>query len=224
MTIYRALDSLSISIDELEIDETIRLSLRKTVSIDLPPLQMTPDERLRNILMCTTLGPVGLFWGMVDGFCECGNKEDFLWYFHKNSKTWKKRKHDPGKHPRPGFHNRATHDHETIREWFVKFPHANFAIKAGVKTATLDLDVREGSKNGVATLQQLGGPVTGVGFGGIWCNAPFPGFVCVAPVATEICKLHIRLVLSESESHSPPLISYKNQQPIGHWLILILNS
>lgn len=92
---------------------------------------------------------------MIDGWCECGSREDVLWYFHRQSGTWKTKKHDFGKHPRPGFHKRATYDHETIRKWFVKFPHANFAIKVGVKTITLDLDVREGQKNGVASLQQF---------------------------------------------------------------------
>jgi len=103
---------------------------------------MNPKERLKNILLCTTLGPVTPYFGIVDGKCECGKP--------------KTKKHKPGKHPRlQGWQNEnATTDHSTIRRWFALYPSANFAIISGVDSVVLDLDVRP-DKNGVAEMEQL---------------------------------------------------------------------
>jgi putative DNA primase/helicase len=103
---------------------------------------MTADERLKNILLSTKLGPVTPYYGVVNGICECGKP--------------KTEKHKPGKHPRSGGWQgkNATTDHATITEWCRRYPQSNFAIIAGVQSVVLDLDIRPG-KNGVAEMEQI---------------------------------------------------------------------
>jgi hypothetical protein len=103
---------------------------------------MTAAERVKNILLSTKLGPLTLFFGVVNGRCECGKP--------------KSQKHKPGKHPHGGGwqHKNATTDHATISVWIGQYPNANFAVITGVGTVVLDLDVRPG-KDGVAELAAL---------------------------------------------------------------------
>jgi hypothetical protein len=103
---------------------------------------MTAAERVKNILLSTKLGPITLFFGIVNGNCECGKP--------------KSQKHKPGKHPHAGGWQRqnATSDHATIAGWIGQYPNANFAVITGVDTVVLDLDVRPG-KDGVAELAAL---------------------------------------------------------------------
>jgi hypothetical protein len=103
---------------------------------------MNSDERLRNVLLSTTLGPVTPFFGIVGGTCECGKP--------------KSDRHKPGKHPRfAGWQDtHATKDHRTISRWCDDLPNANFAVITGQDTVVLDLDVRPG-KNGVEELARL---------------------------------------------------------------------
>jgi hypothetical protein len=109
---------------------------------------MTAAEREKTILLSTKLGPITLFFGIVNGKCECGNPPND--------------KHKPGKHPRAGGwqHKKATTDHATIRQWFGQYPDANFAAITGIDTVVLDLDVRPGgpgkpAKDGIAELACL---------------------------------------------------------------------
>jgi hypothetical protein len=103
---------------------------------------MSPEERLRNIILASKLGPVTPFYGIVDGSCECGKPRTD--------------KHKPGKHPRfDGWQEQnATADHQTISKWFREHPNSNFAAIAGVVSVVLDVDVRPG-KDGNAELGQL---------------------------------------------------------------------
>jgi len=109
---------------------------------------MTPGERLKNILLSTTLGPITPFFGISNGNCECGRPPSD--------------KHKPGKHPRAGGWQgkNATTDHATIRQWFGQYPDANFAAITGIDTVVLDLDVRPSTpskpaKDGIAELAHL---------------------------------------------------------------------
>lgn len=103
---------------------------------------MTDDERIKNILLSTKLGPLTPFYGIVNGGCECGKQPNPT--------------HKPGKHPRAGGwqNSNATTDLQTIAQWIKQYPNANFAIITGVETVVLDLDIRPG-KNGVAELSLL---------------------------------------------------------------------
>ncbi len=102
---------------------------------------MTAEERFRNILLSTKLGPVAPFFGLVNGVCECGRP--------------KTERHKPGKHPRSGgWQKNHSTDEETIKRWFAEFPNANFAVISGIHSVVLDLDVRPG-KNGVGELEAL---------------------------------------------------------------------
>jgi len=62
---------------------------------------------------------------------------------------------NPGKHPRwRNYRRRATSDPARLRDWFRRYPHANFAVITGATTIALDIDVRSDS-NGLATLEYL---------------------------------------------------------------------
>ncbi|MCZ2154059.1 MAG: bifunctional DNA primase/polymerase [Bryobacterales bacterium] len=112
---------------------------------------MTPDERLKNILLATTLGPVTPFYGIVNGTCECGKPKGESQVRGKGGKL-KTVTHKPGKHPRDGgWQRNATTDHATIRQWFNQHPNGNFALVSGVETVALDFDVRPG-KDGISEL------------------------------------------------------------------------
>ena len=102
---------------------------------------MSPKERLENILLSASLGPITPFCGIVNGVCQCGRKPS--------------KAHKPGKHPLlTGWQEMATTDHETIIEWFDNAPGANFAVITGIQTVVLDLDVKPG-KDGNAALAKL---------------------------------------------------------------------
>jgi hypothetical protein len=103
---------------------------------------MTAAQRSKNILLSTKLGPITLFFGIVNGNCECGKPPSD--------------KHKPGKHPHGGGwqQKNATSDPATIALWIGQYPHANFAVVTGVDTVVLDLDVRPG-KDGLAELAAL---------------------------------------------------------------------
>jgi hypothetical protein len=109
---------------------------------------MTAAERVKHILLSTKLGPITLFFGIVNGNCECGKPPSD--------------KHKPGKHPRAGGwqHKKSTTDQTTIRQWLGQYPDANFAAITGIDTVVLDLDVRPGgpgkpAKDGLAELANL---------------------------------------------------------------------
>jgi Bifunctional DNA primase/polymerase, N-terminal len=121
-----------------------------------PPVPlMNSDERLHNVLLSTTLGPVTPFFGILNGVCECGKPKGEIKIRGKNGKL-KSVEHKPGKHPLwAGWQRKnATTDPETISRWFKDFPNANFAVITGVDSVVLDLDIRPG-KNGVEELARL---------------------------------------------------------------------
>ncbi len=105
---------------------------------------LTPKERERQILLCTTLGPIFPLFGIIESSsgalaCECG-KPDCV---------------NAGKHPRrKGYRKTATTDPARIRRWFRRYPHGNFGILTGPLTIALDADVRP-DRNGLRTLEQL---------------------------------------------------------------------
>ena len=117
---------------------------------------MKPSERLRNILVSTTLGPVTPYYGIVNGRCECSKPTGEYPVRAKGGKL-KTVQHRPGKHPHgndPKFQSKATKDTATIRQWIEQYPGANFGVIAGVETVVLDLDIRP-EKNGVQEIAQL---------------------------------------------------------------------
>jgi len=100
------------------------------------------EERLRNILLSSKLGPITPFFGLVKGVCECGKPRTD--------------KHKPGKHPRFGGwqNDYSTTDEQVVSGWSVQFPKSNFAVISGIDSVVLDLDIRAG-KNGVSELEAL---------------------------------------------------------------------
>lgn len=121
---------------------------------------MTSKERLKNILLSTKLGPLTLFYGVVNGRCECGLPKGKRQVREKDGSLTTK-DHKPGKHPvNAGWQDSATYDHAKLEQWYAENPNANFAVVAGFSSVVLDLDVRSAedgkpAKNGVDSLAQL---------------------------------------------------------------------
>jgi hypothetical protein len=103
---------------------------------------VTRDERLSEIALATTLGPICLLWGIVeeDGklACECAGRV---------------RNCSPGKHPR---REEVTLDFQKIADWLERYPSANFGVMMGQRVIAVDADIRpQDGKHGVAVLESL---------------------------------------------------------------------
>lgn len=93
---------------------------------------MSPDLMTDHALYFASRGTRVLpCHGIIDGACTCGNSGCS----------------SPGKHPllRRGLHE-ATTDPETIEAWWRRWPHANLALRTGVVSdlVVLDIDVPDG--------------------------------------------------------------------------------
>lgn len=99
-------------------------------------MSTTRDDRLAELIECTTLGKIMPLWGVIennDGTlrCECPKPPGMC-------KT-------PGKHPRKrNWLEQASKDAGQIAEWLTVFPHANFAVVCGDGIIALDADERPG--------------------------------------------------------------------------------
>ena len=115
---------------------------------------MTPEERLKNVLLSLTLGPVTRFCGIVGGKCECGEPEGKIKVWNSKRHKFVEVPHFPGKHPpryvRGWQEKNASTDPKTVAGWCIEYPHSNFAVVTGSASVVLDLDVRreEPAKNG----------------------------------------------------------------------------
>jgi hypothetical protein len=96
--------------------------------------------------MAMALGRIFPLWGVVEDKsgqlrCECG----------------KDCGKDAGKHPRirRKLAKQATDDPNQARKWLTRYPNANFAVYTGERCAVVDLDVRPGEANGLASLDYL---------------------------------------------------------------------
>lgn len=131
---------------------------------------MTPKERLTNILLSLTLGPVTRFCGIVGGKCECGEPEGKIKVWNSKRHKFVMVPHIPGKHPpryvRGWQEKNASTDPKTVAGWCIEYPHSNFAVVTGSASVVLDLDVRQEepvkngksakpAKNGVVELAEL---------------------------------------------------------------------
>jgi hypothetical protein len=113
---------------------------------------MTSEEKLKNVLLATRLGPVVPFHGISDGHCTCGKPDDWIHPFTKKI-------HRPGKHPpsnkKGWIEKMASTDLLQIAQDLDEVPDANFAIVIGIAAIALDLDVRP-DKNGIKYLSERG--------------------------------------------------------------------
>ncbi len=106
---------------------------------------ISQEDKLHDIALATTLGPIAPFWGVIDGLCECGGG--------KHTDDGNKR---PGKHARKtGWKKNATKELDELQIYVEELPHSNFAAVMGVDSISVDLDVRE-NKNGILYLAQFG--------------------------------------------------------------------
>src|SRR5437879_1135960 len=94
------------------------------------------------------------------------------------------------KHPQPGSHGHkdATADPAIIKNWFAKYPKANWAFVPGPLLAVLDLDVKKG-KNGLAFFAQ-------------WCKAHGLAYLTYinAGVVINTCSGGTQILFTTSKS------------------------